>query len=476
MKKAIVIGPAELHNFFTSVYDNWDTQVPVERVNDVWTGLSTGVLSPESEIVVFTDADFEDPNERNEAAKAVGIFASEALVLVVFYENDNYEPFYYEVKNAQQEGGFSDADFIPISAQGNVIEEIKNAIETQATARAIENGVSNSVQEEENVESVDYVPATLKENNGRKRGLVVASTSSKGGSGKTTVGMLTASMFYHASKAAVDQGLRDKPLNVCIVDMDIRDGQIGFIIGQLAPTALNIYLETEKDKDAIARNLIKDERLGIHALLAPKRAKTAEFLSPEFYMLVIDHLAEMFDVVVLDTSVDYTDVLLSKVVFPIADAIMFVTNLSVGSVYGMNRWMDEVTLPAEEGGAGISKTKIGVVVNQSAPNMGIDEELLRRAANGAELLVAIPLDTTGVVAASNHNRLSDILLHHRDISPAYYNIINQLLPNEVFADPLLNENGTTANSAASTKGGGEGSNTNDKKNKRGRGRLGGLFG
>lgn len=95
---------------------------------------------------------------------------------------------------------------------------------------------------------------------------------------------------------------------------------------------------------------------------------------------------------------------------------MFVTNLSVGSVYGMNRWMDEVTLPAEEGGAGISKTKIGVVVNQSAPNMGIDEELLRRAANGAELLVAIPLDTTGVVAASNHNRLSDILLHHRDIS------------------------------------------------------------
>lgn len=441
MEKVIIVGPVELHTFFTSYYENWDTQIPVERVADVWSGFSNGSLSPESSAVVFTDAEIDDPSEYNNLVEALATFTPEATVLVILYNTDNYESLRDAVSQKQTELDLPQANFFPIDASSNVGEEISKAFE-QYNNEVVERtpagtGAYSSIVESD--EQVSYQPA---DRSNKKRGLIVASTSSKGGSGKTTVGMVTASMFYHASKTAVDQGLRAEPLRVCLVDMDIRDGQIGFIIQQLAPTALNIFLETNKDQETIMNNLVYDERLGVHALLAPKRARTADFLSPEFFMHVIDQLAEMFDVVVLDTSVDYTDVLLSKVVFPVADAIMFVTNLSVGSVYGMNRWMDEVTTPAEEGGPGISKTKIGIVVNQSAPNLGIDEELLRHAAAGAELLVAIPLDTTGVVAASNHNRLSDIIKYHPEISPAYYHIVRQLLPNEVFADPLISNETT----------------------------------
>jgi septum formation inhibitor-activating ATPase MinD len=467
LEKVIIVGPVELHTFFTSYYPDWDTQIPVERVADVWNGLNNGSISPESSAVVFTDADFQDTAEYNGVVEAVATFTPEATVLVIFYDTNNYENLRVAVSQKQTELDLPQADFFPIDAASNVGEEISKAFEhynNQVVERTpAGTGAYSNINEA--TEQVSYEPANRA---GKKRGLIVASTSSKGGSGKTTVGMVTAAMFYHASKAAVDQGLREAPLRVCLVDMDIRDGQIGFIIQQLAPTALNIFLETNKDKETIMDNLVYDERLGVHALLAPKRARTADFLSPEFYMHVIDQLAEMFDVVVLDTSVDYTDVLLSKVVFPVADAIMFVTNLSVGSVYGMNRWMDEVTTPAEEGGPGISKSKIGIVVNQSAPDLGIDEELLRHAAAGAELLVAIPLDTSGVVAASNHNRLSDIITLHNEISPAYYHIVKQLLPNEVFADPLIgsNDNAQPAVRGGSGKANPPASSSQAKKRKK----------
>lgn len=445
MTKVIIVGPAELHTFFTSAYTDWDTQIPVERIDDVWSGLQNGSLSQESSVVVFTDADMEE--ETDSLVTAVATFASEATVLVLFYDINNAATLKALVSNKQTELGMGHSEFFPINTGGDVGQEIYDAFiaynNIQTTqAPPASDGVYSNITETE--DEVSYQPTASNQIvNGRKRGLIVASTSSKGGSGKTTVGICTASTIYHASKIAADRGEREAPLNVCIVDMDIRDGQIGFILNQLSPTALNIFLANNKDENVIQDNLIFDERLGIHALLAPKRARTADFLSPEFYMHIIESLAYMFDVVVLDTSVNYTDDLLGKVVFPIADAIMFVTNLSVGSVYGMNRWMDEVTTPVSEGGPGISKSKIGIVVNQSAPNLGIDQDLLRHAAAGAELLVAIPLDSSGVIAASNHNRLSDIIQYHPDISPAYYSIVKQLLPNEALGDPLISGDGNS---------------------------------
>jgi Flp pilus assembly CpaE family ATPase len=119
-----------------------------------------------------------------------------------------------------------------------------------------------------------------------------------------------------------------------------------------------------------------------------------------------------------------------------ADAVLFITNLSVGSVYGMTRWMDEVTSSVEDGGSGIPKEKIGIVVNQSLPNVGIDQKLLQQAASGATLLVAIPLDTAAVVAASNHNSLSDIVLKHNAISPSYYTLARKLWRTSALVSPM----------------------------------------
>lgn len=434
MEKVIIVGPSELHNFFTSYYDNWDTQAPTDKVADVWVGLNNEVLSPESSVVIFTDADFENSAEYAGVVEAIATFASEAIVLVIFYDTNNYDKLQADVSQKQVDHKLPAYPFFPIDAQSNVGEEINKAFEYYAANIAVQQPIA---QQTPTQETQDYEIATPAAVPNSQRGVIIVSTSSKGGSGKTTVGMLTGGMIRLASQTAVDQGLREKPLSVVLVDMDIRDGQIGFIIRQLTPTALNIFLLPEKSKEVIQDNLVFDEDLKVSALLAPKRAANADFLSPEFYVHIIDQLAEMYDVVILDTSVDYTDVLLSKVVLPMSDAIMFVSNLSVGSIYGMNRWLDEVTTPTSDGGPGISKNKIGIVINQAMPNL-IDMGIVRDAADGTEILVTIPQDTTGfVTSATNTNKMSHILKFSQEISPAYLSIIKQLLPNEVFADPLI---------------------------------------
>jgi len=448
LTKVIIVSPKEIHDYFTESYAEWDTQIPVETIDEMWSGLQQGTLSTETSLVIFSDAYLE--NYESDLATAIATFAPEALVLVLFYDQDNYTQISRIVEEKSKELGLSSSKFYPINTMGEIGQEIYDAF------LQYEKDISEVVTPEPQAAYVEPLstnispttptaydtPITSNKNFSQaKRGLIIASTSSKGGSGKTTVAICTASMLYHSSRLAYERGLRENPLRVVIVDMDTRDGQIGFLLGQSTPTALNILLASDKTTETIRENLIYDERLGVHALLAPKRAKTADYLTPEFYQDIIQKLSTMFDIVILDTSVNYLDPLLGRVVLPIADAIMFVTNLSIGSVYGMNRWMDEVTSPREGGGSGIPKEKIGVVVNQSAPDMGIDQELLKHAAAGAELLVAIPLDTAAIVAASNHNKLSDIVLYHQDISPAYFAIGQQLLPREALVAPLEDNDG-----------------------------------
>lgn len=450
--KVIIVSPAEIHEYFTNAYaDEWDTQIPVETIQDMWDGLQTGKLSADTGLVIFSDAYMTDYSD--DLATAIAAFAPDALVLVLFYDIDQYAKLTGLVNAKIKEFNTAPGKFYPVNTLGDIGQEIYDAFvkyDEDLRKPSPEVGLEQAVAAEQaspSLDESDSISQVRQEN--RQRGLILASTSSKGGSGKTTVALCTASMIYHSSRIAAEQGLREKPLSVCVVDMDTRDGQIGFLLGQSSPTALNIFIK-DNSEETIRENLIADERLGVYALLAPKRARTADYLTPEFYQDVIQKLSYMFDVVLLDTSVNYLDPLIGSVVLPISDAIMFVTNLSLGSVYGMNRWMDEVTSPIESGGSGIDRGKIGVVVNQSAPDLGIDQELLSNAAAGAQLLVAVPLDTAAVVAASNHHRLSDIILYHKDISPAYYSLVKQILGNQALVAPLDVANAVATKRPSST--------------------------
>lgn len=462
--KVIIVSPEEVYTYMASLYHNptaqggWDIQPHVETVSDFWNGLQSGYLPSDSDIVIFNDSSLVqgDEEEYQQLVAALTQLAEHALIIVLFYDYDNnYGRIQSDVMETAKASQVDLYRFYGVNTQENdmnyelskVMEEYSTQPRIIATAAQLANVQAEPERPMHSAPSfppaADHAtPAVQHEPQASQRGKILVSTSSKGGSGKTTVALCTGTMLYYASVKAVELGLREKPLNIVLVDLDIRDGQIGLNIGVTVPTALNILIDDSNEdgvpsKETIRENLVYAEPLGIHTLLAPKRPRTAAHLDPGFYQNIISQLTEMFDIVILDTSVNYMDTLLAKVALPMADSIMFVGDMSAGAIYGMTRWVDEVTTEVEKGGSGIDINKIGIIINKSARNLGVDSEILSQASNGAEIVCAIPLDSAAVIAASNHRRLNDIIQQHDLISPAYYEIVQYFFPEEVLADPLI---------------------------------------
>lgn len=256
--------------------------------------------------------------------------------------------------------------------------------------------------------------------------VTITVTSSKGGSGKSTCALLLAGAI---ARGASESG---HPLRICLMDLDTRDGQVASLIGKFMPTALNIRVQPVWDEDTIRRHLVRDDRLGIDTLLAPIRPRTADTVGPEFYRTILRSLQRMYDVIILDTSVQYLDPLIAEVCLPEADEILFVTTLASTAVQGMARALREITAPIDESGMGIPREKIGIVVNQSVADVGMDRNQVLAAGLGVPVVGVIPLATKDVLTATNLNRMS-VLLDHPMLGPAYSDLAQACLPQHVLA-------------------------------------------
>ena len=256
--------------------------------------------------------------------------------------------------------------------------------------------------------------------------VTITVTSSKGGSGKSTASLLLAGSIARASRRA------GRPLSVCVIDLDTRDGQVASLIGKFMPTALNIRVQPVWDEDRIRRNLVHADGMDIDTVLAPIRPRTADTVGPEFYQVLVRSLQRMFDVVVMDTSVQYLDPLISEVALKEADEILFVTTLASTAVQGMARALREITAPVDESGLGIPREKLGIIVNQSVAGVGMEREQVLAAGLGIPVAGVIPLATKDVLTATNLNRMQE-LLDHPLLGPAYTELAQACLPGHQLA-------------------------------------------
>lgn len=453
---------------------DWDVQIPVAKASEVWDFLESGQLSPESEILFLSDLLYsEDPES---FATVVASFAPTALVIVIMEDQSLSDAINTSVLQAVEHYGLQQGPYYyldtsvedPAVAIDFIIDQYQEfrsndepeeapAEESPVAAVEAYDPVASASPRAPTLSAASTAPATKQvrftpedesvtnystaelqsiSNTLGKPGFIISSTSSKGGSGKTTNAVCTGITISLGSRLAVKHGIPDaKELKVCVVDMDVRDGQIGFAINQQSPSILTLYVEGSVTQETINKHLIKVDRFGISCLLAPKRGRTADYLSPQFYLDVLHQLRLMFDVIILDTSVNYLDPLLRQVVYPESDAILLVTNLSKGAVLGMPRWMDEVT-SSEDGTIPVEKEKIGVVINQSLGGVGMDLELVKKAAKGAPLLVAIPADNRAVTKASNEGTLHDLIRKHETIGANYYTLATKVWRKTPLYSPL----------------------------------------
>jgi cellulose biosynthesis protein BcsQ len=256
--------------------------------------------------------------------------------------------------------------------------------------------------------------------------ITITVTSSKGGSGKSTASILLAGSI---ARASADAG---RPLKVCLIDLDTRDGQVASLIGKFMPTALNIRVQPVWDEERIRRNLVHADGLNIDTLLAPIRPRTADTVGPDFYKTMVRSLQRMYDVVIMDTSVQYLEPLIGEVALGEADEILFVTTLASTAVQGMARALREITAPLDESGLGIPREKIGIIVNQSVANVGMEREQVLAAGLGVPVVGVVPLATKDVLTATNLNRMY-ALLDHPALGPAYNDLARACLPGREIA-------------------------------------------
>jgi pilus assembly protein CpaE len=205
------------------------------------------------------------------------------------------------------------------------------------------------------------VPVFAEENTPEEHALakVYSVASPSGGCGKT---------FYSTNLAYFLS--RDAGRRVCVLDLDLQFGEVSAAL-RLKPRYTII--------DAIARSDEEDEDLGAYiedylvphpsgfwVLSAPRHPAEADKISPPDVTKVIQALRHHFDYVVLDTSAQLSEVVVTAL--EQSTALMCMATLDLPSIRNMRVFLETLTrlqIPTE---------RISVTLNKVEPDMGIRVE------------------------------------------------------------------------------------------------------
>lgn len=420
--KAIFIGPKPIGEFLISKRTDWNFVASVPNIEELWSGLNEGTIDNEIQVMITLDHFFDPEGNDNSFEQLVATMSPYCFFGIVQYHPNREAQIRERIGSmATALGNDSLIEYFFI-AQKSPNRSINNALNyyiQNSDNTAVANILAGKDPEEE-PETDNTVqemsPAQIAEEyyedpvDSDYMGQVIAVTSSKGGSGKSTVAVSLATYLAHSSQNSVREGLEKNLLKIVVLDLDVRDGQIGFLTGSLKPSVLNMRSKGISD-ETLAETVIHSERLGVDLLLAPKRPRLSDDTPAEFYLELIQFLKRHYDYIILDTSVNYLDPLLEKVAYPLSDLIIFVTDIVVNSVYSMTRWIQEVTKPSSQQGMGITPKKIGIVVNKSISNVNMSGEKIAKSALGIPVITVIPNNAKLIAHAANLQSMESILKH-----------------------------------------------------------------
>jgi Mrp family chromosome partitioning ATPase len=422
-RSVLVLGDQRMADWLTAALPNdWTVWPAVENSDALWDGIEAETLPSDAAALVVATSSANDTN----LEATVGEFARCTRVLVYADRTAGEQIVDGAARYIAEEGSIIPKEnFVVVpagepSAANIALEAILSTQTSETTAVSSADTAANETQDNAQESDTPAVVNTAKSSDALPEQVTIAVMSSKGGSGKSTTAFSLAATIARTSAAA------GEPKKVVLVDLDVRDGQVGSLLGQYMPTAINIRVKPVWDANTVQEALVYDQELGFEALLAPVQPRNANDVGPEFYQHIIQVLQTTHDVVILDCSVNYLDPLLN-VAFTLSDQILFVTSLASTSVQGMARSLTEMFADPSEGGLGVPRDKIGVVANQVIRNVGMGKDKLLKAALGVPLVGQIPSDQDAVLVATNTNRMGD-LLKHPGLGPAYFQLAQHCLP------------------------------------------------
>lgn len=452
--KAAFIGRADIHSALKQMDDSWDFQTPILTLNDLAKELQKeppeiSSLSPDTSLFVFFSRLY-NKTDADKFAKLVAFLMPYSAVCILIPRGDTEEKEKIErsiinaVKSyAAQDPNYNIATpyyFVTYEdAQAQIYDAIYNHINNTHVDPAVVDALKDllpdskipliaEINDDDDDSDFDEDENIILADKNENSGKIITVTSSKGGCGKSTISLLLASYLAKSTKIAFQNGTITKPFRVCVVDMDTRNGQLGFLNQAVTPNIMTILQKGEPTKQSVVNGIYHNEDSGVDFLLATKRSKNAKQIPESYYAKVIGILRDMYDVVFLDTSVEQFDPLLESVAYPMSDKIVLVSNFVSSSIYGIARWIMEVTTAGGANGGAIDPDKVKIVLNQSLQNIAMDADKIEQAIRKqCEIIGVYPSLAQQVLYAANTGNIHR-LLNVKAMNETSKEILEELLP------------------------------------------------
>jgi len=445
--KVAFVGPQQVHQAFQGMDENWDMQIPLNSIDDLFYELeldeSQAKISKETSLVILFARLFAD--NPNKFAELVSYLAPYAVVCILIEPHLLDQQGYMEqtirnqmYANAMQDETYnSNTPFYFVGYETAQVD-IYNAIEMYVSNPIIDNDIKNAIRpmipngnisdnyEDLNIEEQED-DIIIPQNNGNN--ITICVTSSKGGSGKSTVAITLGAYLSKASQDAAMKGLLPKPLSICLVDLDTRDGQHWLLMGaKKPPTVMDIlFNDNPYDPSSIQKGIWHSDKINCDFLFAPKRPRNAKEIPANAYAQIINQLKNMYDIIILDTSVNYLDSLGEDVAYPISDRILFVSDMGQSSIVGCSRWIQEEMYAEERGDKNIPPNKVGIIINKAMANVNMNSNKIQKCIRDLPVIAMIPSTPELVTYAANTAELQQIL-NHAPINSAFKDIAEAVLP------------------------------------------------
>lgn len=458
--KMIFVGPEVIHEAFAKM-GQYDFQQPITSLEEFQMEMSlpekeSKVSKSSSVIIIFSR--LYTGNER-EFAKIVAFYSPYAVICILTPEQDkamipkietlirahkrereskvasynsSVPSYFVSYENAIPEIIQSMVEFV---SDKNIHKDVKAGVLDMLPGH-YKNAVIVEAEFEEANDMLDEIygdndKVVIPEEDETHTGRVISVTSSKGGSGKSTVSIVLAAFLAKSSRISEELGVEKKRLKVCVVDFDTRDGQLGFLNGLTSPTVFDILthpsvIGNKIPQDAIKKGVYSSPTIEADFIFAPRRGRHAKEIQAQFYVSIIHELKSMYDYVILDTSVNYLDVLLEEVAYPMSDKIIFVTDMGISSIMGMARWISETTRAKEKGGSGIDKNKIGITVNKVMDGVNMGADRIKKTSMGVPIIAMLPNVPKLITYKANTNALEDVL-QQKQINGAFEILANTVV-------------------------------------------------
>jgi pilus assembly protein CpaE len=187
----------------------------------------------------------------------------------------------------------------------------------------------------------------------RPRGHVITVFSAKGGCGKTT-------FATNLGVALADHGRRE----VCIFDIDLAFGDVAIVL-QLFPAhtiADALPLADSLDEHGVAA-LLTPHSPGLTTLVAPVEPGTGEHIPSSLVADLISLLRGMFDFVIIDTPVGFTDPVLAA--FDASELIALMATLDIPALKNLKLTLETLEL------LNYPREKWRVVLNRADSKVGL---------------------------------------------------------------------------------------------------------